>query len=110
MYKRQDKNGNNGKKEYSHKQFYELEKKKVNGKYKDMYIQYVSFLYGKNEMNEECTGILNLKSQLTFDQFCILKDKISIINNKKGEQKVIMQDMLMAMHNEPKYIKGNEYF
>ena len=35
-------------------------------------------------------------------------DKISVINNKKGEQKVKIQDMLMSMYNEPKYLKGKK--
>ena len=103
-----NKNDNNDKKVYTHKQFYKLEKENAEGKYKDRYFQFVEFLYGKNDMNEELTGILNLKKQLTFKQFCILMSKIGNINNKKGEQKVKIQDMLMSMFNEPKYLKGKK--
>ena len=92
----------------THKQFYELEKEKVDGKYRDKYFQFIDYLFGKNEMNEEFTGVLKLKKQLTFEQFCKLMDKIGVINNKKGEQKVKMQDMLMSMYNEPKYLKGKK--
>ena len=95
-------------KKNSVKIFYTDEKEKADGKYKDRYFKFVDFLYGNNEINEELTGVLNIKSQLTYKQFCILMSKISDINNKKGEQKVRIQDMLMSMYNEPKYLKGKK--
>ena len=88
------------------KQFFKLEKEKAEGKYRDKYFQFIGYIFGENEVNEEFTSVLKLKKQLTFDQFCKLMDKIGIINNKKGEQKVKMKDMLMSMYTTPSYTKG----
>lgn len=102
-YKDKDKDKDNI---YTPKQFYELEKKKAEGKYKDKYFQFIDFLYGKNDMNDEFIEVLKLKKQMTYEQFCKLMDKIGVINNQKGEQKLKMQDMLMDMYNKPSYLKG----
>ena len=89
-----------------HKQFYKLEKEKSEGKYKDKYFQFVEFLYGKNDMKQPLTKALNLKEQVSFENFGKLMDKIGIINNKKGEVKILLTEMLMSMYNDPKYLNG----
>jgi len=88
--------------------FYELEKQKAGGKYKDKYIHFVGFLYGKNDMDKPLNTILKLEEQVTFKNFCTLMEKIRDVNNEKGDKKVKLLDMIMGMHNKPKYIKGNK--
>ena len=88
--------------------FYELEKQKAGGKYKDKYIHFVGFLYGKNDMDKLLNTILKLEEQVTFKNFCTLMEKIRDVNNEKGDKKVKLLDMIMGMHNKPKYIKGNK--
>lgn len=90
----------------THNQFYKLEKGKAEGRYKDIYIQFVEFLYGKNDMNKPLIKALELKEQVSFDNFCKLMDKIGIINNKKGEQKVLLTEKLKSMYNSPGLLKG----
>jgi len=88
--------------------FYELEKQKVKGIYKDKYIAFIDFLYGKNDMGKSLDAILKLEEQVTFKNFCTLMEKIRNINNENGSKKVQLSEMIMAMHNKPKYIKGNK--
>jgi len=88
--------------------FYELEKQNAEGKYKDKYIHFVGFLHGENDMNKSLNTILKLEEQVTFKNFCTLMEKIRDVNNEKGEKKVKLLDMIMGMHNKPKYIKGNK--
>jgi len=102
-----NKNDKNVKKEEI-KQFYELEKQKAEGKYKDKYLHFVKYLFGENEMNEEFIEVLKLEKQLAFKQFCNLMIKIRNINNEKGEQKIKLLDMITSMYNTPGYLKGKK--
>ena len=99
-------NGNGNGRKSDVKLFYKLEKEKAEGKYRVKYLQFTDYIFGKNEVNEEFTKVLKLEKQLTFEQFCKLMDKIGVINNKKGEQKVKMKDLLMSMYTTPSYTKG----
>ena len=88
------------------KQFYELEKQNAEGKYKDKYIHFVGFLHGENDMGKPLTKALELKEQVSFDNFCKLMEKIRDVNNQKGEKKVLLIDKLLSMYNTPGYLKG----
>jgi len=104
-YKDKDKDKDKDNKE-SVKQFYELEKEKANGKYKEKYLHFIKYLFGENDMEKPLTKVLELRDQVSFNNFCKLMEKIRDINNKKGEQKVILLEMLMSMYNTPEYLKG----
>jgi len=88
--------------------FYELEKQNAGEKYKDKYYEFVNYLFGKNEMNEEITEALKLKKQVSYKQFNILLSKVSDANNMIGSRKIIILDMLKSMYNKPKLIKDNK--
>ena len=88
--------------------FYELEKQNAGEKYRDKYYEFVNYLFGKNEMNEEITEALKLKKQVSYKQFNILLSKISNANNMIGSRKIIILDMLKSMYNKPKLIKDNK--
>ena len=90
----------------THKQFYKLEKEKAEGKYKDTYFQFVDYLYGKNDMDKPLINALELKEQISYNNFCKLMDKIRDINNEKGEKKVLLTEKLNDMYNTPGYLKG----
>ena len=92
----------------STKQFYKLEKENAEGKYRDKYVQFVNYLYGKNDMDEEITEALKLKKQVSYKQFDILLNKVNNANNEIGSQKISILNMLKSMYNKPKFIKGNK--
>jgi len=100
--------GKENKEIYTPKQFYELEKQKAEGKYRDKYLHFIGYLFGKNEMKKPLTNLLKLEQQVTCEQFSKLMKKIRDINNQKGEQKVKLLEMIMSMYNEPKYTRGKK--
>ena len=102
-----NKNDKNDKKEYTPKQFYKLEKENAEGKYRDKYVQFVDYLFGENEMNDEITPALNLNKQVSYKQFNILLNKVNDINNEIGSQKISILNMLKSMYNKPKSVKDN---
>jgi hypothetical protein len=96
-----DKNVNKGKKDYiSPKTFYDSELSLVDCDNKIMgyYAKFVDILFGKNELERELTELLNLESQVSYNQFSKLYKK-SIDKGKKFSQ------ILPTMTNDPKYYK-----
>lgn len=84
--------------------FYDLEIK--NNEDKQKIIQYkilVSFLFGENELKKKMDIWLNLRDQLTYEQFEKLLVK-SIVKKKK------IKDMIISGYNDKKYLKGKLSF
>lgn len=83
------------------REFYDFELSKLNGHImSETYKTFVSFLFGKNPMKKELIGVLSIRDQLTFNQFCE-------IMKKKSENKKLL-DILLMMENKPKYYKDNK--
>jgi hypothetical protein len=88
--------------EIQYSEFYktELEKTKELPLHEN-YKGYVSFLYGKNDLNLPLTHWLKIDNQLTYEQYCKLFAK-SKEKNKK------LKDLLYSGENKPKWINGNK--
>ena len=67
----------------------------------DSYTKFVEFLYGKNSLDLELTGILSIKEQLTFEQFEKLLARCKSSNIKLG-------DIITGIENKPKYYKDSK--
>jgi hypothetical protein len=65
----------------------------------EKYIRFYGILKGENDLNEELTNVINLKSQVTYQQFEKLLSK-SIEKKKK------FINMLYDMYNNKKYTKN----
>lgn len=83
------------------KDFYDLELRRIeNNKSEeaDNYRLLIDFLFGKNELRRELTGVLSIREQMTFEQFC------DIITSKTSEERI--GSLLIKMENDPKYYKS----
>ena len=65
------------------------------------YKQFVDFILGANDLKRPLYSVLNLRDQLTADQFLKLR-----VRKKKDESNVNIMDSLVKIDNDEKYTKG----
>lgn len=85
---------------YTHSHFYKNETQKTDcdSEIMKLYCKFIEILYGKNDLNRELTELLNIKNQVSYNQFCKLLEKSK--NTGKKFSKI-----LPSMTNDPKYYK-----
>ena len=85
----------NNKEKSIYNNFYDSEIERANGDEK--YLRFVKFLFCENEENKKLSGILSIRDQLGYKEFCKLKEKASA-------EKIA--SCLLKMENDSKYTKG----
>lgn len=85
---------------YSHFYDYEIENAKDKKEYQS-YFLFVTFLFGKNPLNQKLDVWLKMDTQITYSQYEQLVIKARSKNLK-------ISDKLLAGFNEPKYLKGKK--
>jgi len=89
----------NVKEEYIYSKFYDSEIKTSNSDSK--YLFFVKFIFGENETKEKLSGLLQIKNQLTFEQFTKLLEKAKTNGMK-------LMDIVTKIENDKKYWKGKK--
>jgi len=84
---------------FIYSKFYDSEIKISNSDSK--YLFFVKFIYGQNETNEKLSGLLQIKNQLTFEQFTKLLEKAKTNGMK-------LMDIVTKIENDKKYWKGKK--
>lgn len=82
--------------------YYDTELNSLNGDpRKEEYEKFIKFLFGDNELKTKLECWLKLDKQLSFDQYCKLREKAQKKNKK-------MVPMFLSGYNNPKYLKGKK--
>ena len=66
----------------------------------EKYQKFVDYLFGKNMLKKELTGVLSIRDQLSFNEFENVMEKCSKNNKKIG-------DILTKIENRPRYYKDS---
>lgn len=96
-----DTNNNNNKENniLSPRKFYDEQFKNATIN-KEEYRMFIDILFGSNDMGIELTHVLKIENQVTHEQFV----KLLVL---KKEHNKSLAELLLAMQNKPKSIKGN---
>lgn len=82
--------------------YYDTELNLLNGDpKKEEYEKFIKFLFGDNELKTKLECWLKLEKQLSFEQYCKLREKAQKKNKK-------MAPMFLSGYNNPKYLKGKK--
>lgn len=82
--------------------YYDTELNLLNGDpKKEEYEKFIKFLFGDNELKTKLECWLKLEKQLSFEQYCKLREKAKKKNKK-------MAPMFLSGYNNPKYLKGKK--